>query len=102
MRARVNKAEEIRAAPSDDLDFPRGSRTQGTKSIHESYLRSAEVGTFHDPERKTLDSPHFSIVQRHRPNFTGIHRSKSLKTVRRSFQIGATATSNAVFGPERT
>ena len=63
------KVEKIKAAPSDDLDFPKRSQIQGAILIHEWNFSSAEGEAFHGPERKTFDSSHLSIVQRIRSGF---------------------------------
>ena len=76
-----NKAEKIKAAPPDDLDPSEKSQAQGTVSIQECHSRSANAGAFHDSERKTFDSPHFSIVKRNWPHVRILDWSKPLKTV---------------------
>jgi hypothetical protein len=61
---RFQKVVNIKAAPSDDLDFPKGSQTKGIISIHEWHSSLDEGEAAHGLERKPFDSQHFSIAQR--------------------------------------
>ena len=95
------KIVNIKAAPSDDLDFPKRSQIQGIISIHECNFSSDEGEGFRGLERKTFDSPHFSIAAL---ITSGLSTSLSLvlNTVRSSMVIAATELRNAAPKLERT
>jgi hypothetical protein len=60
---RFQKVVKVKTAPSDDLDFPKGPQIQGIFSIHEGHFSSDEGQAFHGLQRRTFDSPHFSITK---------------------------------------
>jgi hypothetical protein len=61
---RFQQVVEIKAAPSDDLDFPKGSQIQGIILIHEWHFSSGQGAAFHGSARNTFGSSHLSIAQR--------------------------------------
>jgi hypothetical protein len=61
---RCQQVVEIKATPSDDLDFPKGSQIQGIILIHEWHISSGQVTALHGPARNTFGSSHLSIARR--------------------------------------
>jgi hypothetical protein len=60
---RFQQVVELKA-PSDDLDFPKGSQIQGAIVILEWHFSSSQVAALHGPARNTFGSSHLSIARR--------------------------------------
>lgn len=95
------KVEKIKAASSNDLNFPEGPQIQNFLSLHNSNSSLDDASAFRGLAHKTLGSSHRSFDQRIRPGLS-ISLSYALITVPGSMLIAATESRNVVPKLERT